>query len=172
MATSTNAAPRNGYEKSDANPRGLLYFVLIMAAILAATSLSLIGLFKHFERTENPGSFVAAPFAGAQPLPPPPRIQPVPGVDMQSYYQSQQNLLNTYGWVDKQNGIVRLPIDRAMELLLQRGLPVRSTGNSQNAAQAQSKTPARRVASADKPDSDKINPGKIGARETNEGSAP
>ena len=100
MATNTNAAPRNGYEKSDASPRGLLYFVLIMAAILAATSLSLIWLFKHFERTENPGSFVAAPFAGTRPLPPPPRIQPVPGVDMQSYYQSQQNLLNTYGWID------------------------------------------------------------------------
>ena len=172
MATSTNTAPRNGYEKSDASPRGLLYFVLVMAAILAATSLSLIWLFDHFERAENPGSFVAAPFAGAHPLPPPPRIQPLPGVDMQSYYQSQQNLLNTYGWVDKQNGIVRLPIDRAMTLLLQRGLPVRTAPNSQNTAQAQSKTPARRVASADKLASDKIAAGKIDARKTNEGSAP
>ena len=45
---------------------------------------------------------------------------------MQSYYQSQQHLLNTYGWIDRQNGVVRLPIDRAMELLLQRGLPVRA----------------------------------------------
>jgi hypothetical protein len=47
---------------------------------------------------------------------------------MQSYFQSQQNLLNTYGWIDRQNGIVRLPIDRAMELLLERGLPTRTTG--------------------------------------------
>ena len=148
-----------------------------MAAILAATALSLIWLFKHFERAENPGSFVAAPFAGTQPLPPPPRIQPVPGVDMQSYYQSQQKLLDTYGWVDKQNGIVRLPIDRAMELLLQRGLPVRSAPNSQNTAQAQSKAPARRVASADKLahgkiDAAKINARNINARKINEGSAP
>ena len=86
---------------------------------------------------------------------------------MQSYYQSQQNLLNTYGWVDKQNGIVRLPIDRAMELLLQRGLPVRSTANPQNTAQAQTKTPARRLASADK-----RAPGNIDASKINEGSAP
>jgi hypothetical protein len=166
MAISTNA-PQNGYERSDANSRGLVYFLLIMAAILAATSLSLILLFKHFERADNPGSFVAAPFAGTQPLPPPPRIQSVPGVDMQSYYQSQQNLLDTYGWVDKQNGVVRLPIDRAMELLLQRGLPVRPAPNSQNTAQAQSKAPARRVASGDK-----LAPGKINTLETNEGSAP
>lgn len=166
MATSTNAARHNGYERTDASPRGLLYFVLIMAAILAAVSLSLILLFKHFERAENPASFVAAPFAGTHPLPPPPRIQPVPGIDMQSYYQSQQNLLNTYGWVDKQNGIVRLPIDRAMQLLLERGLPVRSSTNQQNAAQA--KTPAKRVASADKTAPEEISPGTI---ET-EGSAP
>ncbi len=170
MATNSNLAPRNGYEKSDANPHGLVYFLLIMAAILAATSLSLIWLFKHFERAENPGSFVAAPFAATHPLPPPPRIQALPGVDMQSYYQSQQNLLNTYGWVDKQNGIVRLPIDRAMELLLQRGLPVRSAANSRNAAQAQSKTPARRVASPDKLAPGKIAAGAINAG--NEGSAP
>jgi len=172
MATSTNAAPRNGYEKSDASPRGLLGFVLIMAAILAATSLSLIWLLKHFERAENPGSFVAAPFAATHPLPPPPRIQALPGVDMQSYYQSQQNLLNTYGWVDKQNGIVRLPIDRAMTLLLQRGLPVRTAPNSQNTARARSKTPARRVVSADKLAPGRIDASKINARTINEGSAP
>jgi hypothetical protein len=172
MAISPSAAPNNGYEKSDASPRGLVHFLLIMAAILVATALSLIWLFKHFERAENPGSYVAAPFAGTQPLPPPPRIQAVPGVDMQSYFQSQQNLLNTYGWVDKQNGIVRLPIDRAMQMLLQRGLPVRSTANPQNTAQAQTKTPAKRLASADKPAPGKIDAGKINARNTNEGSAP
>ena len=137
MATSMKAAPQGGYEKSDASPRGLLYFALIMAAILAATSLSLIWLFKYFQKAENPGSFVAAPFAGARPLPPPPRIQPNPGADMQNYYQSQHNLLNTYGWIDRQNGIVRLPIDRAMDLLLQRGLPTRSTSTPQNAGPPQ-----------------------------------
>jgi len=166
MATDSNAAPHNGYERTDASPRGLLRFLLIMAAILAAVALSLIFLFKHFERRENPASFVAAPFAGAEPLPPPPRIQPVPGVDMQSYYQSQQNLLSTYGWVDKQNGIVRLPIDRAMQLLLERGLPVRPTTNPPNTAHVQPKTPANRIASADK-----LAPSKSETLAT-EGSAP
>ncbi len=33
--------------------------------------------------------------------------------------------LNTYGWVDRANGKVHIPIERAMDLLLQRGLPVR-----------------------------------------------
>jgi hypothetical protein len=137
MATSPKVAPQGRYEKSDASPRGLLYFALIMAAILAATALSLIGLFKYFQKAENPGSYIAAPFAGAQPLPPPPRIQPDPGADMQGYRQSQQDLLNTYGWIDRQNGVVRMPIDRAMELLLERGLPTRSTSTPENGAPPQ-----------------------------------
>jgi hypothetical protein len=105
-----------------------------MAAILAATCVSLIWLFKHYEKTENPGSFVAAPFSGTRPLPPPPRIQPNPALDMQSYLQSQQRLLNSYGWIDRQNGIVRLPVDRAMELLLERGLPTRAANTHQTEA--------------------------------------
>jgi len=67
-----------------------------------------------------------------RPLPPSPRIQVNPGADIQSYFQSQQNLLNSYGWIDRQNGIVRLPIDRAMELILQRGLPTRSSITPEN----------------------------------------
>jgi hypothetical protein len=134
MATNPDVARSGGYEKSDASPRGLVYFALTIAAILAATCLSLIWLFKHYEKTENPGSFVAAPFSGTRPLPPPPRIQANPAVDMQSYLLSQQNLLSSYGWIDRQSGIVRLPIDRAMELLLKQGLPTRAANTQQNGA--------------------------------------
>jgi hypothetical protein len=137
MATSSQAARSRRYEKSDASPRGLLYFVLIIAGILVVAFLSLRWLFAYFQKTENPGSFVAAPFSGARPLPPPPRIQPNPGADMQGYFQSQQNLLNTYGWIDRQSRIVRLPIDRAMELLLERGLPARATGAAEKEPPAQ-----------------------------------
>ncbi|PYU27005.1 MAG: hypothetical protein DMG32_08710 [Acidobacteria bacterium] len=142
MATSAKIAPQGGYEKSDASPRVLLYFVLFIAAILVAASLSLIWLFKYFQKAENPGSFIAAPFATERPLPPPPRIQPNPGADMQNYYQSQQNLLNSYGWIDRQNGIVRLPIDRAMELLLERGLPTRPTSTPETGAPSQKRNPS------------------------------
>jgi hypothetical protein len=134
MAINPPIVRSGGYEKSDASPRGLAHFALTIAAILAATCVSLIWLFKHYEKTENPGSFVAAPFSGTQPLPPPPRIQSNPAVDMQSYLQSQQNLLNTYGWIDRQSGIVRMPIDRAMELVLERGLPTRAANTHQTEA--------------------------------------
>jgi hypothetical protein len=34
--------------------------------------------------------------------------------------------LSSYGWVDREAGIVRIPIDRAMDLLAERGLPARA----------------------------------------------
>ena len=39
-------------------------------------------------------------------------------------YESQR--LTTYGWVDRKNGVVRIPVERAMKLVLEEGLPVRA----------------------------------------------
>lgn len=148
MATNPRVTHSPGYEKTDASPRGLIYFATAVAVILAVVSVLLIVLFKHFQKTEPAGSFVAAPFEAGEPAPPPPRIQPDPRADMHSYADSQEKLLNTYGWVDHQNGIVRLPIDRAMELLLQRGLPTRSTdGQERKAANQQPKRRDDNIAS-------------------------
>jgi hypothetical protein len=38
---------------------------------------------------------------------------------------AEDSLLKSYGWIDRERGIVRIPIDRAIEILAQRGLPVR-----------------------------------------------
>ncbi|MGH7952127.1 MAG: hypothetical protein ACREFE_09440 [Limisphaerales bacterium] len=46
-------------------------------------------------------------------------------------YAAQTAELNSYGWVDRSNGIVRIPITRAMDLIVQRGLPTRTNGISQ-----------------------------------------
>lgn len=46
-------------------------------------------------------------------------------VNLQKFRAEEDHLLTSYGWVDQNAGVVRLPIDRAKELLLERGLPVR-----------------------------------------------
>src|SRR5579862_8171287 len=45
-------------------------------------------------------------------------------------YAAQNQKLNSYGWEDRSNSIVHIPIDRAMDLILQRGLPTRTNGAS------------------------------------------
>jgi hypothetical protein len=62
---------------------------------------------------------------GAPPLPPTPRLQTQPREDLKNLRAEEQKRLDSYGWVDASRGEVHIPIDRAMELLLQQGLPVR-----------------------------------------------
>ena len=54
-----------------------------------------------------------------------PRLQVDEFADIKAYRAQQETLLTTYGWVDKGAGKVRIPVERAMERLLEKGLPVR-----------------------------------------------
>ena len=46
-------------------------------------------------------------------------------INLDAYRAHEQQMLTTYGWVDQNAGTIRLPLDRAKQLLLERGLPVR-----------------------------------------------
>jgi hypothetical protein len=66
-----------------------------------------------------------SPLAQTRPaLPPEPRLQVAPSQELQELRASEEAVLQSYGWVDQAAGIVRLPMARAMELVLERGLPV------------------------------------------------
>jgi hypothetical protein len=82
------------------------------------------GLFSLFKRQYASAS---APSRITTPgkLPPPPRLQTSPTSDLQQLLDSQNAKLNSYGWIDKGTGVIRIPIERAMDLLAQRGLPER-----------------------------------------------
>lgn len=58
---------------------------------------------------------------------PTPNLQLDPRQELLALQAREAAELNSYGWVDRTNGIVRIPVERAMELVLERGLPVRST---------------------------------------------
>ncbi len=58
-------------------------------------------------------------------LPPVPRLQTDAPRDLRSMRAREEEALDGYGWVDRNAGIVRIPIDRAMDLLARRELPVR-----------------------------------------------
>lgn len=58
---------------------------------------------------------------------PPLRINPL--ADLQTLRAEEMEILSSYGWVDKDAGIVRIPIEQAMDLLLEQGLPVRNTSS-------------------------------------------
>jgi hypothetical protein len=53
--------------------------------------------------------------------------------------------LNTYGWVDEQNGIVRIPIEDAKRLLIQRGLPTRQQKKPAESTEVSPKSDERKA---------------------------
>jgi hypothetical protein len=66
-------------------------------------------------------------------MPPEPRLQPHPADEYQALRQHEDEVLNHYGWVDQKAGVVRLPIDKAMDILAKRGFPTKSELTAGNA---------------------------------------
>ncbi len=113
-----------GHELSDAEARPLAYAGLILAVILILIGIGMAGTFYFFGKEQKLGP-PATPFENARTLPPLPRLQVDPKVELKEYRDSQRDILNSYGWVDRSAGVVRIPVDRAMELVIARGLPIR-----------------------------------------------
>ena len=113
-----------GYETSDASTSGLLKFAASLAAIIIVVSFGMKWTFGYYAKTQTLGPTMT-PFENERTIPPLPRLQVLPQREIHDYWEAEQDLVNSYGWVDRQNGVVRIPVDRAMRLLLQRGLPAR-----------------------------------------------
>jgi hypothetical protein len=121
-----------GHETSDASVRAILGVAAGLLVLLAIVLVALSAMQAAF--TRQPFSITAPP--GLVPLPTPqpppePRLETEPGQQLSEYRAQQEQRLNSYGWVDRPNGIVHIPIDRALDLVAQRGLPARPAAEAQ-----------------------------------------
>jgi hypothetical protein len=120
--------PAVGHEERD------IRFWPIVAASAALLSVTLVVfvsmrvLFVFYDDRAVQLSPPANPLAGeyGEPLPPRPRLQTHPVRDLVQLRAAEETMLTTYGWVDAQAGVVRIPIARAMELLAQNPPPARA----------------------------------------------
>jgi hypothetical protein len=85
--------------------------------------------------------------ANAPRVPPGPNLQASPVRDMEALRARENAILGTYGWVDRQAGIGRIPIDRAVDLLLENGLPASAPAQTPQKVEPRSRRPGRRTAS-------------------------
>jgi len=126
--------PGAGYEHTDASvgPMVKFAFWLVVAGVVSSIGLAaMYGLMIH--ESVEPVSTQEFPLAVNQParLPPPPTLQQFPGNELYDFRTKEEIELNSYGWVDKDSGTVHIPIQDAMRLTLERGLPARPQGNAQ-----------------------------------------
>jgi hypothetical protein len=131
------AAIALGHEERDVRARPVAVAALALAVVCIVAGALMHLLFNVFASMESYQSAVPSPLQGAygQKEPPAPRLQTAPLQDLATLRARDAALLDGYAWVKREDGIVRIPIDRAIEVLAARGLPARPAPASQPQAQ-------------------------------------
>lgn len=114
------------HEAEIPNTRPVWLFIAGLLLFLAVSALGLAGLYRWLGEQPPMSGPALTPLAPARQVPPPPRLQTSPERDMRQMRADEERVLSSYGWVDQKAGIVRIPIERAMEMLVERGLPART----------------------------------------------
>ena len=115
------------HEATDISVPGVLGFGGALLAGGLVIALLVWTLLHFLQIWSTPRALAEFPLAQnqAQRLPPEPRLQTNPRGDLLELRQKEDRILNSYGWVDRDAGLVRIPIEQAMTLTAARGLPSR-----------------------------------------------
>ncbi len=119
-----------GHEERDLDTRRVLMTGGgILGLIAVALVISALALSAWRLLSPSPG---ATPETFTEPaaLPPRPALQTDPHADLVRLRASEDSVLTGYAWVNRDSGIVRIPVARAMKILVQRGLPTRTMNAS------------------------------------------
>jgi hypothetical protein len=121
--TKHTQTPHPGHETTDVNVWAVGKFAIGLAIVCIVSIVLLFGLMKFFQSREE--TSVASAVEPTR-LFPEPRLQKSEIPDLEAIRAAEDKLLNSYAWVDQPKGVVRIPVERAIEVLAQRGLPSRS----------------------------------------------
>ncbi len=124
----------NAFENRDLGGRGIIVFLIVLVVSGVVLCLMVWGYYgwhaKHMA--------IEAPVTGVQQLSltpeqmvdptkrfPKPTLQPDDVADMNKFRADEAAVLNSYGWVDRNAGVVHIPVDEAIKAVAKQGLPVR-----------------------------------------------
>src|SRR5262245_47220271 len=128
------------HEPNTVNIPGVVKFLVSLSVVIAVAALLMWGLLHYFDARKAEEAPPPAPLATGIRLPPEPRLQGAPGSakspteDIRRFREQEDQMLDSYGWIDRQNGVISIPIEQAKKLIEQRGLPVAPPGASQSGA--------------------------------------
>ena len=120
--------PGAGYEHTDAHVWVIVKFGLWLAVSAAIIHVGIVLMFNLLVDQRESAAVPQFPLAvdNELRLPVEPRLQRFPANEAYTLRMQEQNALQTYGWVDRNVGTVRIPIEDAMRLTVERGLPSRA----------------------------------------------
>ena len=102
------------HETRDFKPVWVGAFVVGLVYVIVVLYIFAFTVFSRFTTATTPETNAG--------LFPQPRLQVDPQNDLMQTQARDRELLNSYGWVDRSTGTVRIPIERAMDLIAERGL--------------------------------------------------
>jgi len=159
-----HSGPETGFEREDLGTRGVFAFMIGLAIFGAVIYFIIVGMYSFLDKYERSQMATASPLVtskgamsrvvtqdymdkqfkenGA------PMLETNERGQFRDFLVNQENQLNSYGWVDEKADVAHIPIERAMELTVQRGLPVYAPGSANAGAAAASTAPAKKVAAA------------------------
>ncbi|MCS6804460.1 MAG: hypothetical protein RMM98_03035 [Acidobacteriota bacterium] len=148
MDKNLHSSEQNGHahETTDVQIRPLVIFGIGLAVLTVIALLAMWLTFDRLQAREASKALPPSPLAGERPPTPEPRLQVTPEADLERWLAAEREKLNSYGWVNREAGIVRIPIDRAIELIAERGLPTRAESHQaaeNQVQQAQGTPPAQ-----------------------------
>lgn len=148
------------FEREDLSTRGVFAFMIGLAVIGMVIYFIIVGMYSFLDKYERSQMATASPLVttkgamsrvvtqddmdrtfkdnGA------PMLETNERGQFRDFLVNQENQLNSYGWVDEKAGVAHIPIQSAMDLIVQRGLPVYSPANKDAVAPTATKTPAQK----------------------------
>lgn len=147
-----NSNGNGGYERSDIGVAGVLYFLLGLLVAGLFTFFLADAIYSYLDKRSEAEQAPVNPLVTNAPedtrlIPkdypqtefPNPRLETDERGQLNSIRLQEEETLASYGYIDKDAGTIRIPIDRAMDLIAQRGLPVRAQSATGEAPAAQPK---------------------------------
>jgi len=143
-----NSTGNGGYERRDISAAGVLYFLLGLAVGGLLVYFVVDGIYHFLDKRSETEQAPVNPLVTTAPTDtrhiskdypqstfPNPKLEEDERGQLNGIRLKEEQTLSTYDYIDKNSGTVRIPIDRAMDLIVQRGLPVRAQSAATPAAQ-------------------------------------
>lgn len=115
--------PEHRHESSDVAIRPVAIFVLSLFLSVVVVLAAMAGLYRYFATHQPPPEIPPSPLVQTRQTAPEPRLQSTPSQDFRTLRAHEDAVLGSYSWVDRRAGTVRIPINRAIDLMVQKGEP-------------------------------------------------
>jgi hypothetical protein len=110
-----------GHETSDMNAKYVSYFGIALTVSAIVIHIVVWLLFDYFIKHPQITVYSPTRIRTERVVPPEPKLQINPSLDWQSMVRQENEVLESYGWVDRSTGMARIPIERAMEIMVEGG---------------------------------------------------